>query len=299
MMMLDHLRLFVAIVERGGLAAGGRELGLSPASVSERLAALERYYAASLLSRSTRSLRLTEEGRLVLEGARQLLGDELNLRSRVRDGTDKIAGPIRLTAPVDLGETRIVPLLDRFLAEHPDVSVDLDLSDSFVDLVARGVDFAIRYGALTDSSLKARRIGENRHVVCAAPDYLDRHGAPGHPAELAGHDCILMRFGTNIKRQWAFRIDGERREVAVKGRRIANSGGLARRWCLDGHGIAQKSVWDVQQDLDAGRLVEVLAGFALSGNALQIVYPSPQVQPRRVRALIEAIAGELTMPAAD
>lgn len=293
-MTLDNLRLFVTIVEKGGLSAAGRELGLSPATVSERLGVIEKYYGASLLTRSTRSFRLTEEGQQLLQGARRLLADADDLHSAIRLGSQQMSGPIRLTAPIDLGQSRIVPLLDRFLDEHPQVSIDLHLSDSFIDLVAQGFDFAVRYGALADSSLKARRIGDNRHVVCAAPAYLEKHGVPRHPDELAQHDCILMRFGGNLKHRWSFLIDGERRSVAVQGRRIANNGELARRWCLQGGGVVQKSVWDVQDDLAAGRLIELLPEFSAGSNALQVVYPSSNAQPRRVRALIELIVASMT-----
>lgn len=292
-MPLDNLNLFLLIIEKGSLSAAGRELGLSPASVSERLAALESYYGAALLIRTTRSISLTDEGRVLAEGARRLLAEAEELESRVRLGMEKISGPIRLSAPMDLGQSRVVPIIDHFLVAHPDVTIDLNLTDSFVDLVSQGIDFAVRYGALADSTLKARLIGENRRVVCAAPAYLARNGMPQHPKDLAHHDCILMRFGLNTDRHWSFQVDGKACQVAVSGRRIANSGDLVRLWCLEGYGLCLKSIWDVQVDLDGGRLVEVLAAFSTGRTALQIVYPPTRVQPRRVRALIEAIAAEL------
>lgn len=293
--MLDNLTLFLMIIEKGGLSAAGRELGLSPASVSERLTALESYYGAPLLTRTTRSIRLTEEGQTLAEGARRLLAEADELESRVRLGAEKISGPVRLSAPVDLGQNRIVPILDRFLDQHPDVTIDLNLTDGFVDLVSQGIDFAVRYGALADSGLKAKLICENRRVVCASPEYLQRNGTPQHPDDLQHHDCIVMRFGINSDRVWGFDIDGATHSVSVRGRRVANNGELVRRWALSGYGLCMKSVWDVQSDLNAGRLVEVLAPFAQpSGrNALQIVYPPTRIQPRRIRALIDVIAAEL------
>ncbi|WAC72663.1 LysR substrate-binding domain-containing protein [Roseateles sp. SL47] len=294
--MLDALKLFLTIIEKGGLSAAGRELGLSPASVSERLAALEAHYGVALLTRTTRSLRLTEEGRTLAEGARRLLAESEELESRVRLGAEKLSGPVRLSAPVDLGQSRLVPLLDRFMEQHPDVSIDLDLTDGFVDLVSQGMDFAVRYGSLADSSLKAKLIGENRRVVCAAPSYLQRRGRPSHPDDLVHHDCLIMRFGLNSDRVWNFRIHGQPHSVTVKGRRTANNGELVRRWCLQGHGLCRKSVWDVQADLDAGRLVELLPEFNADRSALQIVYAPTRVQPRRVRSLIELIAAELAQP---
>jgi len=294
-MTLDNLALFLMIVEKGGLSAAGRELGLSPASVSERLAMLEGYYGASLLTRTTRSISLTDEGRLLAEGARRLLAEADELESSIRLGAQKISGLIRLSAPVDLGQAQIVPILDRFLAEHSSVTIDLNLTDGFVDLVSQGIDFAVRYGVLADSTLRSKPIGENRRVVCAAPAYLECNGTPQHPDDLSRHDCIVMRFGTNIDRVWTFRVDSEAYRVVVRGRRVANNGGLVRQWCLDGHGICNKSVWDVQADLAAGRLVEVLPDYSPGQTALQIVYPPVSVLPRRVRALIDTISSELAL----
>lgn len=298
-MILDNLTLFLRIVEKGGLAAAGREVGLSPASVSERLAALERYYGVTLLKRTTRAISLTDEGRLLVDGARRLLAEAEELESRVRLGSQQISGPIRLSAPEDLGRRCIVPIVDAFLAEYPAVSIDLNLTDGYVDLVGQGLDFAVRHGLLADSSLRAKSLGENRRAVCASPAYLAAAGRPEHPEDLSRHDCIVMRFGQNIDREWTFLVDGKRRSVQVHGRRIANDGGLVRQWCLDGHGIALKSIRDIEQDLASGALVELLTDYSAGSTALQIVYPHSSVQPRRVRLLIEAIADALSASAKD
>lgn len=293
--MLSGLRLFLMIVEKNGLSAAGRELGLSPASVSEKVAALERFYGATLLKRTTRSISLTEEGRLLAEGARRLLAEAEELESRIKLGTQSIAGPIRVSAPVDLGQTRIVPILDRFLETYPDVTIDLNLTDRFVDLVSHGIDFAVRYGTFADSTLKAKHVGDNRRLICASPDYLRRNGTPTHPSDLLQHDCLLMRFALGAEQVWSFRVNGEPYEVSLRARRTTNNGQLIKRWALQGQGLCKKSVWDVQADLDAGRLVEVLAPYSLGHTALHIVYPPTRVQPQRVRILIETIARELAV----
>src|ERR1700736_107659 len=290
MMNLDNLALFLRIVEKGGLAAAGRELGLSAASVSERLAALEKYYGAALLHRTTRAIGLTDEGRMLVQGARRLLAEADELEALIRLGAEKISGPIRLSAPIDLGRSYVVPILDAFLAGHPEVSIDLNLTDGYVDLVGQGQDLAIRYGELADSTLRVKRLGNNRRIVCASPAYLRDKGLPQHPDDLVRHECILMRFGLTIDRDWPFRIDGETRRVVVRGQRMANDGGLVRDWCRNGYGVARKSVWDVEADLKAGTLVELLQEFSAGSTGLQIVYPAMQDQPKRVRLLIEKIA---------
>jgi DNA-binding transcriptional LysR family regulator len=289
MMILDSLALFLRIVEKGGLAAAGRELGLSPASVSERLVALEKYYGAALLHRTTRAISLTDEGRLLVQGARRLLADADELEALIRLGVDKISGPIRLSAPIDLGRSYVVPILDAFLAEHPEVTVDLNLTDGYVDLVGQGQDLAVRYGELADSTLRVKRLAGNRRVVCASPAYLKSKGLPQHPDDLAHHECILMRFGPTIDRDWSFLVDGKVRRVAAQGHRVANDGRLVREWCRNGYGVARKSLWDVAADLKAGALVEILQEFSPGDTGLQIVYPATQDQPRRVRLLIEKI----------
>lgn len=293
-MLIENLALFLLIVEKGGLSAAGREAGLSPTSVSERLAALEKHYAATLLTRTTRSISLTDEGRLLVDGARRLLADAEHIESSIKLGTDHISGLIRLSAPVDLGRNHIVPILDQFLEENPEVSVDLNLTDGVLDLAGQGIDFAIRYGALPDSTLRVRKLSEGRRVVCASPAYLRAHGEPQHPAELAQHPCILMRFGNNIHREWQFRSDGRSFKVSVSGRRIANDGDQVRQWCLAGHGLCIKSYIDVREDLNTGRLIEVLQAYSLPGVDLQIVYPSGHALPRRVKLLMDEIALKLT-----
>jgi DNA-binding transcriptional LysR family regulator len=290
MMVLGNLALFLRIVEKGSLAAAGRELGLSAASVSERLVALEKYYGAALLNRTTRAISLTDEGRLLVQGARRLLAEADELEALIRLGVEKISGPIRLSAPIDLGRSTLVPILDAFLAEHPEVTVDLNLTDGYVDLVGQGQDFAIRYGELADSTLRVKRLVENRRIVCAAPAYLATRGTPQHPDDLVQHECLVMRYGLTTDRDWPFLIDGKERRVVVQGHRIANDGELVRVWCRNGLGIARKSRLDVEADLKTGNLVEVLQDFSSGDTGLQIVYPATQAQSKRVRFLIERIA---------
>ncbi|EGD00248.1 LysR family transcriptional regulator [Burkholderia sp. TJI49] len=222
-----------------------------------------------------------------------MLAEADELESRVRLGVQTLSGPVRLSAPADLGRERVVPVVDAFLAEHPAVTVDLHLGDGFVDLVGQGLDFAIRRGTLADSALRSRSLGRSRRVVCASPAYLAAHGTPRHPDDLAAHDCIVMRFGQSPYAEWPFLVDGEPRRVTVRGRRIANDGALVRAWCIAGHGVALKSLIDVEQDLASGALVEILRAFSPGDVDLQIVYPGSAVQPRRVRVLIDRLAQAL------
>ena len=293
--MLERLSLFAAIIEKNGLAAGARELGLSPPTATERLAALEAHFGAKLLNRTTRAISLTDEGRLVLETAKRMIAEMDDLEHRIRDGVDQLAGQIRFTTPFDIGRLRIVPLVDRFQAMHPLVEIDLRFTDGYVDLASSGTDFAVRYGNLKDSALRLRRIGANRRLPCASPAYLATHGTPRHPEDLANHNCIVMRFGENVDREWPFR-DGTRDfSVTVRGNRIANNGALVRDWAIDGHGIALKSLWDIGYDLQEGRLAAFLTDYLPPPSALQIVHLSNATMPRRTSALIEFLLEELVL----
>jgi DNA-binding transcriptional LysR family regulator len=289
MNLIDSLALFVRIVERGGLAAAGRDMGLSPAMVTERLAAMEVHYGARLLNRTTRSVSLTDEGKLLLDSARQLVSDAADIHSRIRLGVNRISGAIRVSAPIDLGRNRVSQILDAFMHAHPDISIELLLSDGYVDLAGQGIDLAVRLGHLKDSSHNAVRLGSNRRVVCASPDYLKLKGVPAIPRDLLSHNCLLMRFGMGVDREWAFTESGKATTVVVNGNRIANDGSLVRQWCVQGFGIALKSYWDVKEDLRMGRLQALLAPFAPPASAVHVLYQGGTSISKRVRALIDAL----------
>lgn len=289
-MLLDNLALFLRIVEKGGMATAGRDFGLSPASVSGRLAALEKHYNARLLTRTTRSIHLTDEGRALAEGARRLLEEADDLESRIKLGIETVSGTIRITAPVDIGKTRIAPILTDFRKLHPDVDIDFYLDDGYVDLVSTGIDLGIRYGALADSGLKVKKIAENRRLVCAAPEYVAQYGYPDSPDAIQAHKTILMRFGQNVEREWRFIVNGKIRKFMIKPDCIVNDGELVRQWCKAGHGIVLKSEWDVAEDIKSGALVTLLDDYPVASGALQIVYPVGRSKPRRIRLLIDFIA---------
>lgn len=289
MNLIDNLDLFVRITERGGLAAAGRDLGLSPAMVTERLSALEAHYGTRLVNRTTRALSLTDEGRILLDSARQLINDTKDIEARIKLGATQLSGLIRISAPLDLGRNTISKALDAFIATHPNISIELILSDGYIDLAAQGIDLAVRFGDLKDSSLNAVLLGANRRIVCASPAYLQKRGAPLKPQDLHAHNCLLMRFGAGVDREWIFNSGGKRLAVTVKGNRIANDGSLVRQWCIEGHGIALKSYWDVREDLAEGRLTELLRDYAGSHNNIQVVYQGGRAIPKRVRAVIDAL----------
>lgn len=289
-MNLEHLRLFKRIVQFGSLASAARDLGLSSTTVSERLAALERDMGTVLLNRTTRSLSLTEAGQTLLEGLESLLEEADSLAAQIKLGSDALAGTIRVSAPSDLGRTRISDIINSFVTKNPAVSVELLLSDGYVDIVGDGIDIALRFGALPDGTLRTRKLGTAPRIVCASPVYIARHGTPSSPDDLQDHQCLLMRFGKMLDRQWHFGEGDTATSVMVDGTLISNDGHLVRQWCLDGLGIALKSQYDVAGDIKAGRLTPLLDGFAAPGTDLQMLFPPSRAQPARTKALAEALA---------
>ena len=289
-MLLSNIALFLQIVEKGSLAAAGREAGLSSTTVSERLSALEAHFGVVLLNRTTRRTSLTEEGRTLVEGAKLILGEVEELETRIRLGAQTLSGPIRISAPSDIGRTVVAAEISRFLSEYPAISVELLLSDGYVDVVGQGFDIALRFGPVTDSSLRVRSLGLKRRVLCAAPSYLAKYGTPKKPGDLKGHNCLVMRFGANLDNVWHFGPNTMQQIVTVRGDRVANDGALVRQWCLAGHGIILKSELDVGPDISAGILVELLPDYAAPATPLQLLFPPSRAQPRRVHALADQLA---------
>lgn len=290
LMLIDNIRLFLTITEKGSLIAAAREVGLSATTVSERLASLEAYYGVVLFNRTTRSLSLTDEGRTLLSGAKVVLGDLEDLETRIRHGAETLSGPIKVSAPIDIGRSIVSDVIASFTSDHPAISIELLLSDGYVDIVGQGFDLALRFGAVTDSTLRTRNLGQFHRIVCAAPSYVAQHGAPQTPADLAHHNCLIMRFGTTLDNVWRFGSGKKQEAVTVRGNKTVNDGSLVRQWALDGHGIILKSELDVIEDVVSGKLIALLEEFAPPPNPLQMMFPPARAQPRRVRALADAFS---------
>jgi len=287
-MDIESFAFFLRIHELGGVAIAGQDFGYSPATSSMRLSALENYYKAKLIVRTTRALSFTEEGEVLLEYARHIVAEASEVRQKILQSETMLSGPIKISATHDFGQHVLTPVLDVFLDKYPDINLSILLDDGHVDLVAQGVDLALRMGSLKDSTMVSRKIGENYRAVCAAPSYLEKYGEPKHPRDLSNHNCLVMKFGNKVDNDWKFRVSDRRKTFRVTGNRRANNGAVVRDWCLQGKGIALKSIWDVRDDLTAGRLVELLSDFkSNSGQNLQIVYPGGGRPSSRVKALIE------------
>lgn len=280
---LKQIESFVAVASKGSLTTAAQAEGVAPAVIGRRIDALEERLGVKLLVRTTRRITLTHEGSAFLEDCQRILAEIGNAEASVSAGGVKASGHLRITAPAGFGRRHVAPLVPRFLALHPDVSVSLNLSDRVVDIVNEGFDCAVRVGDMPDSSLVSVRLADNRRMCVAAPSYLKRAGTPKHPQELNRHECLTLSSDASQTRGWAFTIDGQLSHLRPSGRLDCSDGQVLHTWCLQGLGIAWRSTWEVEQQLAAGELVEVLADFAAPPNGIYAVVPQRKHLPLRVR----------------
>jgi DNA-binding transcriptional LysR family regulator len=290
----EDLAVFVHAAAAGSLSEAARRLSTTPAAASRRLAALEGRLGARLMHRTTRSVALTGEGEAFLPHAQAVLDAEAAGRAALASGREEAAGLLRVTAPANFGRRVVAPLVPLLLAEHPGLRVELLLTDGVVDIVAEGIDLAVRIARLRDSALIARRLAESPVLLCAAPAYLARAGTPRRLADLAAHDCLVLGGGGH----WTFELGGRaRRQVRVSGRFNSNSLDAVREACLGGAGLALFSAWDVAEELERGALVAVaLDALPPQELAIWAVYPTARLLPRKVRVFVSALQEVLARP---
>jgi DNA-binding transcriptional LysR family regulator len=283
------MSVFARVVASGSLSAAARELGLSPAMVSRRLAALEARLGVRLVNRTTRSLHLTDEGAGYYESCSRVLAEIEHANASVSAGGQEPQGTLRVALPAAFGNQYVAPLVPQFAARYPAVQLSLSLSDRTVNVVEDGFDLAVQITALGDSSLAARRLAPNRRVVCATPEYLRRHGAPSTPDELAQHNCLIA---SDFSAAWEYKgPDGKSGSVRVRGRYVCDNWEVLREWALAGMGIALKSTWDVRRHLENGALVSLLPGYSFDSDvAIYAVYPHRRHLPAKTRAFIDFLA---------
>ncbi|WP_372831765.1 LysR family transcriptional regulator [Pontibacterium sp.] len=258
MKAFKDLEFFICIAETGSLTAAAHRLDLTPAAASAALKRLEAELAVQLVIRSTRSLRLTQEGEVFLRYAEQSLQLMREGLETLQSGRSLVQGVIQLSAPSDLGRNLVIGWLDAFQAQFPNVEIRLQLSDRIADVFRQPVDVALRYGQPADANFVAIPVAaNNRRVLCAAPEYLERVGTPQSLHDLDAHNCLCFMVGEYVHDRWRFfGADGET-SVLVSGNRVADDGDAVRRWALAGQGIAYKAGLDIAEDLKAGRLVRL------------------------------------------
>lgn len=286
---------FVAVVEAGSFVAAAESLGLSKAAVSRQVGDLERRLGARLLHRTTRRLSLTDDGQLFYARAKELLAAIDEAESEIASRSGEATGLLRINAPLTFGVMHLAPLWGGFLAQHPKVSLEIDLNDRVVDLVDEGYDLAVRITTLPSSQLVSRLLASSRMVLCASPGYLARHGAPAHPRALAAHTVISYSYWAT-RDEWSFRgPEGEVR-VRTRPRMHANNGDTCRAAALDGQGIILQPDFLIGEDLRRGALVELLPGYAALTVGIHAVYPSRTFLPIKTRRMVDFLVDAFAAP---
>lgn len=284
-----EMQAFVAVVDAGSFVGGADALQLSKSVVSRLVAELEQRLGARLLQRTTRRLSLTREGERFLERCRELLAGVVDAESEVAQQTGEAIGELRVSAPVTFGLMHLAPLWPAFMARHPRLSLDLTLTDRFVDLVDEGVDIAVRIAQLPSSSLVSRRLAATRLVLCASPGYLRRQGAPAHPSELPAHTVLAYKL-LSTGDQWSFEGPDGQVSVRVTPRLRSNSGDTCCVAALHDLGIVLQPSFMVGQHLASGALVELMPQYRAVELGIYAVYPSRKQLAPKVRQLVDHLA---------
>lgn len=291
-----EMEVFVLAAELKSFSAAGRKLRLSPSAISKLVTRIEDRLGARLIVRTTRRLELTPEGEVYLGRARAILAEIAETERIVAEGARVVPrGALRVNASVGFGERYILPLVPDFLALYPEIELDLTLTDGVIDVIGERTDVAIRSGPLRDSSLKARKLLESGKAVIAAPAYLERHGTPQHPADLASHNCLRFNFRRSMD-DWPFLSeDGQTVEAHdITGNMLVSSGAIQRQLCLDGVGLARIGRFHIEPDIAAGRLVPVLEAFNPGDiEVVHAVFAGHEHLAARIRAFIDFLVEKI------
>ena len=283
---------FSALAMAGSLSAAAREMRITTAAVSKRLSQMEARLGVPLVNRTTRRMGLTVEGEILLRHARSILAEMADLEQQLGASHSTPSGLLRVNATLGFGRSHIGPLISRFVQQYPQVDVQLQLSVDPPALSDDAFDVCIRFGPPPDARVIARKIADNRRLLCAAPAYLQRHGLPKTPADLARHNFISIRQGDE-----AYGViklvkgrQGQTDTVKTRGNLTTNDGSIAVQWALDGHGILMRAEWDIRPYLERGQLVQVLPQHHTPDADIYAVYPAQHKSAARVRAWVDFLA---------
>jgi DNA-binding transcriptional LysR family regulator len=304
---LSAMKTFVRVVEAGSFSAVAAESNTTQSAVSKQVAALEKALGATLLTRTTRSLAMTEEGERYFEHVRRLVAEVAEVEAALRKGESQLSGWIRVAASVGFGRLKLMPLVRTFMDKHPEIKVDLRLHDGFIDLVEQGIDLSVRIGDLADSSLIARRAGISQRMLLASRDYVrglpPTLKAPTHPDDLVGHNCLVYT-GLSDRNLWTFRAGpgakealGTSRSIGVEGRLQTNSSEVIREAVISGMGIGYSPTWLFDEEIKSGTVVRLMPDWESPKSLIQLVSPAQRKNSVKVKAFAEHVAHALSRAA--
>jgi len=301
MISVSDLKFIIALAKNTSLAAAARDLNVSPPAVSQRLASLEDKLALRLVERSGRSgILLTSDGELLADRAVNILSDIDSMTSELAERQQKIVGRMRIIAPFGFGRRYIAAEIAKFRVLHPDVTIDLTLSDNLARLPDSSWDIIIQVSPLEDSSLIAIQLAPNNRLLCASPTYLENRQLIKTPHDLVNQVCITLRENDEDDTLWSFSSADESIQeqinVRVKSSLSTNDGETARQWAIEGLGVVQRSEWDVVDDIRAGRLVHVLPNYKLPPAPVAALVASRSNRAVRIQTFLDFIKGALAIP---
>lgn len=291
----QEMASFVSVVDAGSFVGAADASGLSKAALSRHVATLEQRLGVRLLNRTTRRLSLTDDGQRFHARARELLGTLEEIESEASSSTSEATGLLRINAPLTFGVRHLAPLWGRFAQRHPKVSLDISLNDRVVDLVEEGYDLAVRITDLPSSQLVSRKLASTRIVACASPHYLQAHGHPAHPRELAQHRVVAYSYFSS-RDEWTF--EGPDGQVSVRTRPFmqSNNGDTCRMAALDGQGIILQPDFLIGGDLASGELVEVMPQYRAGEIGIHVVYASRKHLPGKTRMMVDFLVEAFRKP---
>lgn len=294
MSRIEDFEAFIAIVESGSLTAAAATLQRSLQSVSRSLAALEQHVGVELLQRTTRGSSASATGLEFYQRLKPAIVAINEAKIAAARGIAEPTGELRISAPVHFGPDYLVPIIAEFMTQYPHVSVDLELSDAFVDLSAEQIDLAVRIGDLPDSGLRARRLGALRRVVFASPSYLERHGVPEHPSELARHRCVVRTVDSRPG-LWRFRVDGKPHSVTVQGTFRSNTMSALYAAVTAGLGLGYSPLWQIKDLVDTGKVCVVLEALEPTPVPIHILWRDSASVPAKVRVFVDFLVSRLRL----
>jgi LysR family transcriptional regulator, regulator for bpeEF and oprC len=294
---LRTLAIFVKVAERKSFVRAAADLGITQSGVSNAIKRLEEQIGTRLLARTTRRVGLTDDGAAFFERCRQALADIEEAEQVLKEAQLKPSGNLRVDMPVAFGRLKMVPLLGAFQARHPDVRLSATFTDRYIDLVEDGIDVCVRFGALQDSSLIARRLTETRFKVVGSPGYFAKHGRPKTPADLARHNCLAFTSrDTRLTRDWRFTLDGADHTLTPKGTMSFTDGAAMCEAACAGYGLAQLHDYYLDSEIARGRLVAVLDKFRPRADPIWLVYPQARHLMPKLRAFVDFMATQFRPP---
>ncbi len=289
-MNIEDFNFFLRVAHLGSMSQAAKEANIAISVASQRIQRLENQLKLRLFYRSTRKLTLTEEAKILIAQGQPLLQNFQILTENLQHHDQNFSGNIHMTASAVFSQHVLIPILAKFMQRYPNLKIHLDLNDQNVDLITQGMDLAIRIGKLQDSSLVAIPLMTNPRLLCASPEYIKQYGQPQGLEDLKQHSCIVQRHQQGVSDTWFFTDDfGEIESIGVSGHFVTNSGEGIRQAALAGLGISNHSLWHVQEDLDCGRLIQVLPDFTVETTAIYAIIPDKKLVPKKVSVLIDCL----------